>query len=449
VRILLVSWYFPPANASGAVRVGKLAKFLTERKHDVHVLAGRNRDLPHTLPLEVARDRVHFADCIDVNRPLYFLQDLYRSAFGHEGEQPLRSAASVEKKSETGRSVLQRLSDLYVHLIKYPDRHVGWIPAASMAARRLTVSWQPDLVYASGPPFTTLLLGHRIARRLRVPWIAEFRDRWVDDPYNEYPDWQRRRLSSLERRVVSTAAGIVTVSEPWAEMYRTKFGKPVSAIYNGFDPADFPIDRPGSPRAPSDELDIVYTGVIYAGRRDPSPLFQAIGLLGNDRGRVSVSFYGSEPELVLPVAERCGVTDRVRVHPAVPYRESIEIQRSADVLLLMQWNDPKEQGNCPAKLFEYLAVLRPILGLGLENGVPATIIRDRQAGFFSNDPQEIAAQLKGWLTRKQRHGNVPFLPVAARQGMSRDTQFQALEEFIQWILSASGNVSLSISLPPS
>jgi hypothetical protein len=122
----------------------------------------------------------------------------------------------------------------------------------------------------------------------------------------------------------------------------------------------------------------------------------------------------------------------------VSYSESVQIQKSADILLLLQWNDPKEQGNCPGKLFEYLAVLRPILGVGLENGVPATIIRERQAGFFSNDPQKIAEQLESWLVQKQRPGGIPSLPTAVREGLSRDVQFRKLQHFIGDLLGRSG-----------
>ena len=124
------------------------------------------------------------------------------------------------------------------------------------------------------------------------------------------------------------------------------------------------------------------------------------------------------------------MSDRVTVHPAVPYKQSLEIQRRSDVLLLLQWNNPREQGNVPAKLFEYFGVLRPILGIGLEDGVPARLIRERQAGFFSNDPEAIAAQLRRWLAAKDAAGGrLPGLPPAAREGLSRDIQFERLLDF--------------------
>jgi hypothetical protein len=97
------------------------------------------------------------------------------------------------------------------------------------------------------------------------------------------------------------------------------------------------------------------------------------------------------------------------------------------VLLLMQWNDPREQGNLPGKLFEYLGARRPILGLGFEDGVPARIIRERAAGLFCNDPEEIAAQLRAWLETKRRLGHLPPLPAEVAAGFTRAEQFARLE----------------------
>ena len=104
------------------------------------------------------------------------------------------------------------------------------------------------------------------------------------------------------------------------------------------------------------------------------------------------------------------------------------------ILLLMQWDDPRDQGNVPAKLFEYLAARRPILGLGLEDGVPATIIREHSAGFFSNDPHAIARRIVAWCEAKRKAGHIAPLPDSVRAGFSRDEQFGKLEGFLEDLL---------------
>ena len=90
-----------------------------------------------------------------------------------------------------------------------------------------------------------------------------------------------------------------------------------------------------------------------------------------------------------------------------------------------------EQGNVLAKLFEYFGTRRPILGIGLEDGVPATFIRDRQAGVFSNNPEVISRQLQSWINEKRENGFLKTLPKFVSDGLTRDEQYKELEEFLK------------------
>ena len=57
LRVLLISYWFPPSNVIGAIRVGHFAKSLLEAGHDVRVLAGENSD-DQSLPVPFPADRV-------------------------------------------------------------------------------------------------------------------------------------------------------------------------------------------------------------------------------------------------------------------------------------------------------------------------------------------------------------------------------------------------------
>ena len=435
MKLLIVSWYFPPVNSIGALRVGKFARFLIERGHEIGAISGKYWNLPETLPLGVPLQRLAYAKSVDINAPPLQLSRALKRLVGRgAGPSPERAgAASVALPSASStQSLLRRLSDLYVNLLNVPDKTIGWFPWAYSAGLRLCQDWRPDLIFASGPPMTALLVGRRLSDRLGIPWVPELRDRWADDPYADglFPSWRLRLDHWLERRVLSTATGLVTVTEPWAEFYRAKYGKPVATIYNGYDPGDFSFDPTAETEPLSPHLVIGYTGGIYPGRRDPAPLFQALHSLGPLGEKFRVIFCGTDPGHVYPIAERVGVRHLVEVRPGVTYQESLAFQRRSDVLLLMQWNDPREQGNCPGKFFEYIASLRPLLGLGLADGVPATITRERSAGYFLNDPPAIAAQLKAWLAEKESSGRIKSLPVAAREGLSRNLQFEHMERFL-------------------
>jgi glycosyltransferase involved in cell wall biosynthesis len=429
MKILIVSYWFPPLNVIGAVRVGKFAKYLHEAGHDVRVLTARNVG-DSSLPVEIPPDRVFLADDWNVDALFDPVVHAVRRLGGKlrpHKTTDLEKVAAVPQFSTTGPTGLHAtMVRHYYALLRIPDARAGWIGDGTAEGRRVVRDWRPDIIVASAPPNAGLVVASRIARSCGVPWVAELRDLWVDNPYYEHPTWRLWVDRLLEWRTLRTAAGLVSVTPNWTDSLR-HYGLPCITILNGFAEEDLPKDCPGPP--PGDVVSIIYTGNIYTGFRDPTPLFRAINLLGSERERVLVHFYGPEREDVEGLAAGAGVWDRVVLHDRVSYKDSLLLQAKADVLMLLQWNNPKDEGNVPAKFFEYLAALRPILMHGYERGILAKMVRERNAGLVSNDPATIAAQLKVWIA--QRTSGIPALDVSARQQMTRDEQFRKFEQFLQ------------------
>jgi hypothetical protein len=149
---------------------------------------------------------------------------------------------------------------------------------------------------------------------------------------------------------------------------------------------------------------------------------------------VAVHFYGPPAAEVSPLAADHGVADRVFVHDPVAYKASLALQTTADVLLLLQWNDKRDAGTLPAKFFEYLRARRPVLSLGYEHGDLAEMIREREAGLVANDPEVIARQLRSWIAQKPT-GIAPLAP-RAHAGLTRTEQYFRLERFLTEISQA-------------
>jgi hypothetical protein len=237
----------------------------------------------------------------------------------------------------------------------------------------------------------------------------------------------------MERYVLGSAAAFVTVSRPLCENLVRKYNKPTAVILNGFDPEDYPSIP--SDTASGNFLTLVYTGRIYNGKRDPSPLFRALSALGPIAAKVRVHFYGPDLGIIRDLACRFGVDDIVTTTNSVPYNESLRAQISADVLLLLLWNDPRERGVFTAKLFEYLGARRPILAIGPIDNVASELIRRRGAGFVSGDPASIAAQLDEWLKQKADTGVIPPLPKEVTSGLSREEQTKLLIGHLNTLLT--------------
>jgi glycosyltransferase involved in cell wall biosynthesis len=253
----------------------------------------------------------------------------------------------------------------------------------------------------------------------------------MEDPYGqEDPKFRQWLDRKIEEWCARPAKGVVTVSDPWAADYRRRWEKPVTVAYNGFDPDDVAgLDDVEIPE--SDKLKILYTGIIYPERRDPSPLFAALAKMDAHREKISVEFYGPNVAQLGSAVREYGQQDIVSLRPGIPFSEVLKLQRQADVLLLLQWNNPLEAGNVPGKLFEYLAARRPVLGIGFEQGVPARILSDRGAGRVLNDPEEIATYLSEILDQKTRNGRIPLLPESVKAGLSRPEQYGEIVNLFQ------------------
>lgn len=433
LKILLISNWFPPANVIGAVRVGHFAKSFHAAGHDVRVLAAHTSADP-SLPLGIPADRVTYVrapqtgELVDwfVAPTLSFIRGLARTA---QKSAPDQADSTAQRSSDSGSAALG-LRRHYYAVMQFPDAYAPWLRRVTAAGCRLVRDWRPDIVLASAPPNSGLIAGRRIAKACRAPWVADLRDLWSENSYYAHPRWRLSIDRLVERSVLRSAAGLITVSPIWADMLRRRYEQPVACILNGFVPEDFPA-APAGPE-PGSVVSILYTGGIYAGYRDPTPLFRAIGLLTPDeRRQVAVHFYGpgeSDASGVLASASETGIADRVFLHGRVSYRESLSLQQSADILLLLQWNHVKDAGNIPAKFFEYIGAGRPILLIGYEHGNLAQMIRERAAGIVANDPNVIAEQLRRWIA--QRPAGIPCVPAAAREGLSRADQFRKLEAFL-------------------
>ncbi|MCZ7438584.1 glycosyltransferase [Micromonospora sp. WMMC241] len=415
-RLLVVSYHLPSAETVAASRPAALAAFAVEQGWDVRILTASNQsaDAAGVPPGRV----IQAAPSPQLPRPGR------RAEVSRVGD-PVRRASSLARlRAGANRSLTRAGLELLV-----PDPQVNWIRPALRAFRAADGDWRPDVVLASAPPFSGFLVAAAIARRLGVPWVADYRDLWsVGNDYWVRSSLRRAVDEKLERRVLRSVTACVTVSSPLAETLRRTFGVDARVVMNGIDrrrvtprSADArPV--PGGPGGVT--LTLAYTGHLYGGRRDPGPLLAALALLGQDAGRVHVVFAGEDNGVVRAAADRAGVSDCVTVLGYVSPEKSWQIQADADVLVQLMWNDPRDAGTVTGKMFDYLQARRPILLLGYEDGVAARLVRDRGAGVVSNEPAAIAAQLLEWLAVKQRTGALPAVPASALDGLLREDQFK-------------------------
>ena len=451
MRILLVTHYFPPYDHIGSARTGKTAKYLELFGHDVRVIAARDTLTRFaTMPLEISAEHVIYTRWINwffktdlaLNRLAQWLRGssgIDAAGAGHS--QPGKVAP--ETKSNRSRMTVagKRIRDALRSVFYFPDAQVGWLPFGIRAGRQLLETWRPDVIFASSGPYTALIIASTLSREFSIPWVAEFRDLWVENHQYQHPAWRRSIESRLEKSVVSGASGLVTVSEPLAERLRKMYSADTEVVYNGFDPGDHGRGAGGSMGT---ALTIVYTGWVYP-QHTLAPLFGAVRALPVDVADVRIIFYGSDAGLVRELAESFGIGHLVDTRNPVSFMESLRLQREADVLLYLSWNDPAQTGIFSGKLLQYFGARRPILAVGNADNAPARVILERRLGFVSSDSSEISARISSWIIEKRKTGTIGGIPFEAVADFSRENQTRRLERFLARVVGAKHTVGGKVS----
>lgn len=392
MKVLLIAGFFPPYSPSSATRAPALARFLLAEGHDVRVVGYKMLDVPVVLQPGLPEGIAHYADRDDV----------------------------------AGAGLRLRLTCALGRELDLPDQRAVWIGPTRNTARRILKSWKADLIYATVPPMSCALAAEAIAAEHGIPWVCEFRDLWTGHPYYTARPLLGRIEKYLERKMIGSAAGVVTVTRGWAEQLRANFGRPTACILNGYESTEFILQE--SP--PPGKLTLLYAGALYGPKRDPSPLFAALEQLGNRRHEIEAQFLVEAPEQVLQQAHAYGVTDSLNVKGLIPRSDVLTRLSRTDVLLLLRWDDPSEDHVLAGKLFEYIGAGRPILSVGSTTGEAADIIRENGFGVVSREPDEIATALNRWLDEK-RSGGIPGLDDTRRANFDRNVQFANLLEFLE------------------
>jgi glycosyltransferase involved in cell wall biosynthesis len=270
----------------------------------------------------------------------------------------------------------------------------AWAITGRRLVRKAIARERPSVVLATAPPPSALLAAAAVAGD--VPLIAELRDLWAGNPYF---DRGSPILAKLEGRALGHAQAVVTVTEGCrASLLRLhpEIEKRLHIVPNGFDPSL--IERRSERARPSGE---------------PALLIHAGALYGDRTAEVLVAALGRPELLGLTRFELVGVIDPrtrralqdapdldARADAPVDWEEAIDRVLASDIVVVI--NAPSTGGDMalPTKLYEALALGRPVLALTREGSDTARLLKrlGQEAGLAPpDDPAAIAAAIERLL----------------------------------------------------
>jgi glycosyltransferase involved in cell wall biosynthesis len=305
-------------------------------------------------------------------------------------------------------------------LLRRPvDPDSEWIESATGAARTIVKTESVNALITFAQPWSDHVIGLRVARATRLPWIAHFSDPWAASPYNQTLSAEAlAEARKAEKRVVETADVVVFPTARMADLvmakYRASLRQKVAIVPHGFETlAD---SDEGHPRSSSGRLRIVHAGDFY-GSRTPASLIDAIAWLcaaEPSARRLELVFLGLVPPEHQKRVDDLALNDVIRFDGRVSYTEAARAMASADALLVID-APSKDSVFLPSKLVDYLAFSRPIIGLTPKSGASADLLARLGCPHVEPDDVDgIEAVLRATLDGWRRAGGSLRLPAAFR-----------------------------------
>ncbi len=310
-----------------------------------------------------------------------------------------RRGAPSQRRSSRGFGVSRRLASG----VLLPDTYIGWFPFARRAALAEARSTMFDAIYSTSPPETAHLVAGAVSRHTGLPWVADFRDPWMNlrllpPPTPLHAAVHRR----MERAVCRRAHVVVTTRAVEEALRREHPGVRVTRIPNGYDGEDAAAVASVVPEA--GPMRIVHAGMLTQ-KRSAVPFLEALHAFlarcPQARDDVRVDFIGAREDDNERALDRLGLGDVVRFRDTVPHPEVLRAERSAHVLLLIKHVDPRYDGLVPGKLYEYIGLRRPLLALA-PAGEARALVESLRRGETA-DPGDVADIARALETLHDRH----------------------------------------------
>jgi len=389
-KVLIITYYWPPAGGPGVQRVLKFAKYLPQFGWQPVILTVKKGEYP-------AYDESLKSD-IPSNCQVYKTRSiepfkLYKKFTGMPSDEPVQVAALTEGKKSWKKKLAHWIRlNLFI-----PDAKTGWIPFAVKTGKQIIKQEKPDLIFSSSPPPTVHLIARKLAKWSKIKWVADFRDPWTKiHYYSSNRNFLSRKLDEkMEAEIISDCDAAVCASYSFIDLLTENHKEKFSTITNGYD---FDINYT---KQKSAKIQITYAGGLTSNRYYEK-LFTDMARLIRTKPETAelleINFVGKvDNSIKNSIKKIFKDIEIINFVGYVEHQKVLEFIRNSNILLLFLEKKENYTGHIPAKLFEYLTTGNFILGIGPEKGDTARIISQTGTGKVYSPQHDFANVLENLI----------------------------------------------------
>ena len=382
IKLLIITYYWPPAGGPGVQRWLKFVKYLPDFGFQPIVYIPGNPTYPI---IDKGLEKEVFEKAIILKRNIFEPYQL-ASFFSKNKTKKISSGIipNQKKQSFLEKALLWVRGNIFI-----PDARFLWVNPSVNYLKKYIQENNIDTIVTSGPPHSLHLIGLQLKQDLNIKWLADFRDPWTTIGYHKalkLSTYAKKKHKQLEYQVLNSADTIIVTSKTTKTEFEAITFKPIEVITNGYDVEKVdkqPLDQ---------KFTLAHIG-SFLSERNPIILWEVLQELVNENQDFKKDFQlkliGAISQEVLDTISEFKLQDYVQNLGYLSHHEAIEHQRKSQVLLLIEINSEATKSIIPGKLFEYLVSERPIIGIGPEDADFAEIITSTNTGvFFTYDEKE-------------------------------------------------------------
>jgi hypothetical protein len=384
-KILILSYYWPPAGGSGVQRWMYFAKYLKQLGYEPIII---------TVDETKASYPVIDSSLIIETNEIRVIKTSTR--------EPLRWY-SILISGDSKKGIPQgevKTSGLLAKLLAFirgnyfiPDARKGWIPFAVKEAKKILKAERIDKLITTGPPHSTHLAGLKLKKQFDIKWWADFRDPWTDIFYNTSLYRSEKTIfkdQALEKEVLQDADGVITtLAGKFHEQLKGKApNQNFSVIPNGYD-SD--LMKNIKVKAKKGDFHIVYTGLLTQNQE-----YEMFLKVIDKRSKTLKIHFSLAGNIHIDIIKK--ITDvlpnvTVEYLGYITHNNAIALMKSADLLLNFVFKGAEHQ-MLSGKLLEYIATEVPILSIGNPKS---------EAGLFLNKGSH------SWMVEKDNKSKIELI----------------------------------------
>lgn len=380
-NVLLIAFYFNQKNEIASKRLRSLAKYLPEYNWKPTVI------VPH---INGINNKTEFENMDIVETPYEDMIDKYLKYIKKTDNNSNENKIGNKNNEPKPHKNIQKIIHIAGEIFAYPDGMKYWTKPAIETSQKIINEKEMDAIISSSFPITSHIIAKKLNEKYNIPWIADLRDLWNKNPYIHHNKIRNYFENRLEKDTFKNVDALtVTSSRTKKILEEIHPNKNIYTVENGFD-KDYYRKFNRIPNKKNKKLNITYAGRLYHGKRDPEILFTSINELIRekkiDKNKLTIDFYGDKSN-IYNISEKYNLEDIVNINGYIPHEEVLLKEKESDVLLLLSWNNPKEEIFIPGKIFEYMGLKKPVLSIGYKKGSLKDIISETEIGYHTDNTE--------------------------------------------------------------